>query len=47
MIRKNLCEVENKKNLSKSKIKETEENLNELEKNLFRLKKHYDYHDIE
>ena len=43
----NLCEIENKKNLSKSKIKEIEENLYELEKSLSKLKKYYDYEDIE
>ena len=46
-IRKNLYETENKKNLSKSKIKEIKENLLELEKSLFKPKKHYDYDDIE
>ena len=38
-IRRNLYEIENKKNLSKSKIR-TEENLLELEKSLFKLKKY-------
>ena len=42
----NLCEIENKKNLSKSKIKEIEENLYELEKRLSELKRYYDYDEI-
>ena len=46
-IRKNLYEIENKNNLSKSKIKKIEENLYELEKSLFKLNKYYDYDDIE
>ena len=46
-IRRNLYEIENKQNLSKSKIKEVEENLYELEKSLSKLKKYYDYDDIE
>ena len=46
-IRRNLYEIENKKNLSKSKIKEIEQNLIELEKSLFKLNKYYDYDDIE
>ena len=45
-IRRNLYEVENKNNLSAQKVKEIE-NLLELEKNLFELKKYYDYDDIE
>ena len=45
-IKRHLYEIENKKNLSKSKIKRIEENLLELEKNLFKFKKYYDY-DIE
>ena len=46
-IRRNLYEIGNKKNLSKSKIKETEQNLIELEESLFKLNKYYDYDDIE
>ena len=46
-IRKNLYEIENKKNLSKLKIKETEKNLLELEKSLSKLKKYYDHDDTE
>ena len=46
-IRKNLYEIENKKNLSKSKIEEIEQNLIELEEILFKLNKYYDYDDIE
>ena len=46
-IRRNLYDVKNLKNLSKSKIKEIEENLLELEKSIFRLEKNYDYYDTE
>ena len=46
-IRKSLDEIENEKNLFAPKIKETEKNLLELEKNIFKLKKYYDYDDIE
>ena len=46
-IRRNLYEIENKKNLPKSKIKDIEKNLLGLEKTLSRLKKYYDYNDIE
>ena len=46
-IRKNLCEIENEKNLSESKIKEIENNLTELEENLSGTKKYYDYDDSE
>ena len=42
---RNLYEIENK-NLSKSNIKEIEENLYELEKSLSKLKSYYDYDDI-
>ena len=45
-IRRNLFEIENKKNLAKSKIEETEKNPLELEESLSKLKKYYDY-DIE
>ena len=47
MIRKNLYEIENKKSLSESKIKEIERNLNELEENLSKTKKYYDCDNIE
>ena len=45
-IRRNLHKIENKNNLSKSKI-EIEQNLIELEESLFKLNKYYDYDDIE
>ena len=45
-IRKSLYEIENKKNLSKSKIKEIEQNLIELEESLFKIKKYYDFDDF-
>ena len=38
-IRRNLYEIENKKNLFASKIKEIERNLTELEENLSKTKK--------
>ena len=44
-IRRNLNEIENKKNLSKSKIKETEQNLVELEESIFNLNMYHDYDD--
>ena len=46
-IRKNLYEIENEKHLFTPKIKEIKKNLLELEKNLFELKKFYDYDDTE
>ena len=46
-IRKNLYQIENKKNLSESKTKLIERNLSKLEENLFKTKKYYDYNDIE
>ena len=46
-IRKNLYKTETEKSLSESKIKEIERNLNELEENLSKTKKYYDYDDIE
>ena len=46
-IRRNLYEIENKKNLPKSKLKDIEKNLLGLEKTLSRLRKYYDYNDIE
>ena len=45
-IKRNLYEIENEKNLSKSEIKEIEKNFIELEESLFKLNKYYDY-DIE
>ena len=45
-IRKDLYEIENKKNLSTLKIKKIEKNFLELEKNLSKLKNYYDYDDI-
>ena len=42
-IKRNLYEIEHKKNLSKSKIKEIEQNLIILEEILFKLNKYYDY----
>ena len=44
-IRRNLYEIENEKNLFASKIKEIEKNL-ELEENLSKTKKYYDYNDV-
>ena len=46
-IRKKFYEIENKKNLSVSKVKEIEKNLYELEKSLSKLKKYYDNDGIE
>ena len=46
-IRKDLYRIENKKNLSIPKIKEIEKNISKLEKNLSKLKRYYDYNDIE
>ena len=46
-IGRSLYEIENKKNLSKSKIKEIEQNPIELEKSRFKLNKYYDYDDAE
>ena len=46
-IRKNLYEKENEKNPSESKIKKIERNLTELEENLSKTKKYYDYDDTE
>ena len=47
-IRKNLYEIErNEKNLFASKIKEIERNLTELEENLSKTKKYYDYDETE
>ena len=44
---KNLYEIENKKNLSASKLKEIEKNFFELEESLSKPKKYYDYDDAE
>ena len=44
-IRENLYEIENKKNPSESKTKGIERNLTELEENLSKTKKYYDYDD--
>ena len=46
-IRRSLYEIENKKNLSKSKIKDIEQNLIEFEESVLKLDKYYDYDDIE
>ena len=46
-IRKNLYEMENERNPSESKIKVIERNLTELEENLSKTKKYYDYDDSE
>ena len=46
-IRRNLYAIENKKNLFAPKMKEIERNLLELEENLFKPKKYYDYDDTE
>ena len=44
---KNFYEIENDKNLFAPKLKEIKRNLIELEENLFKPKKYYDYDDIE
>ena len=44
-IRRNPYEIEIRKNLSESKIKEIEQNLIELEESLFKLNMYYDYDD--
>ena len=46
-ISRNLYEIENERNPSALRIKEIEKYLLELEKNLFKLKKYYDYDDTE
>ena len=46
-IRRNLYEIENKKNLFAPKKKETERNLIELEENISKTKRYYDYDDTE
>ena len=45
-IRRSLYEIENKKNLSKSKIKDIEQNFIELEESLYNFNKYHDYDDI-
>ena len=45
-IRRNLHEIENEKNLFTPKVKEIKKNLLELERNLFKLKKYYNYEYI-
>ena len=42
-----LYEIENEENLFASKIKKIRRSLLELEENLFKPKKYYDYDDIE
>ena len=46
-ISRNLYEIENERNSSALRIKEIEKYLLELEKNLFKSKKYYDYDDTE
>ena len=46
-FRRNLYEIENKNNISTPEIKEIENNLLELEQNISKLKKYYDFDDIE
>ena len=46
-IRRNLYEIENEKNLFESKIKDIERSLTELEGNISKTKKYYDYDAIE
>ena len=46
-IRRNLYEIENEKNLFAPKIEKIKKILLELEENLLKPKKHYDYDDIE
>ena len=46
-IRRDLYEIENEENLSRSKIKEIEQNLTELEKSIYNANKYHDYDDIE
>ena len=46
-IRRNLYEIENEKNLFESKIKDIERSLTELEGNIPKTKKYYDYDAIE
>ena len=46
-IRRNIHDIKNTKSLSASKTKEIEKNLLELENNLFKPNKYYDYNDTE
>ena len=46
-IRSNVYETEHEKNLFAPKIKEIEKNLLELEENIIKPKKYYDYDDTE
>ena len=46
-IRRNLYEIKNKTNLFALRMKEIEERLDELERNLSKSKKYYDYDDAE
>ena len=46
-ITRNLYEIEKKKSLFESKIKKIERNLTELEENLSKTKKYYDYDYVE
>ena len=46
-IRRNINDMKNPKNFSASKTKEIEENILELEKNLFKPKKYYDHNNTE
>ena len=46
-IRRNLYEIKNKQNLFAQRMKEIEESLDELERNLSKTKKYYDRDDIE
>ena len=46
-IRRDFYEIEKKKDISTSRLKEIKENLLELEKNYSKSKKYYDYDDYE
>ena len=46
-IRRNIYKIENEKNSVPPKIKQIERNLTELEENIFKPKKNYDYDDTE
>ena len=46
-IKRNLYEIENEKNLFASKTKDIRRNLFELKKYLSKIKKYYDYDDVE
>ena len=47
MITRNLYEIKKEKNLLAPKIKEIERNVLELEENLFKSKRYYEYDDTE